>query len=494
MKCSGEPAGCSRCVKRGIPCIYSQQKQMGRPRKRQKMDEETRNLETREPRHSSTQSRSIQPQPYVEPQQETPIDPSLSNIDEDLTSFQNICRGPLAQTIRGQREVDEFSKQFATDNHTISDTNGDINVPVPTSYTQYPTDISQWPDFSSIGALPLPLTTKFRPGPASPTLHTLPSPQSNTTHTYQDPDVDPAALASLPSIPACPCLPNLYLSLSTLSTLSSFPVTQQTIDSLLSAHKTAHSVIYCPVCPREYQSGSQNLMLGSTLLNVLADHWHRIRNTTPEALKKGFSPSSITQPSQPFISVKEGATWRKFIHQIIRAYVFGDASIPKPPAPPPASSDTNSNTVPASPEPSTINQSNPGPKVDRSNTLTFLISALERRQRQWHQLDEPTDEFPDRSACEYQPRHIHHHHPSKPRTGTSATTHDVGGGGDAVNEDHGNGNSANKRQNGDSSSHEPTHQHTEKDGHANGSDRPYVCLLILQHSKDILEVLGADGH
>ncbi|KAI9750434.1 MAG: hypothetical protein M4579_006473 [Chaenotheca gracillima] len=34
LKCSGEPSGCSRCVKDALPCRYSEQKQMGRPKKR----------------------------------------------------------------------------------------------------------------------------------------------------------------------------------------------------------------------------------------------------------------------------------------------------------------------------------------------------------------------------------------------------------------------------------------------------------------------------
>lgn len=70
------------------------------------------------------------------------------------------------------------------------------------------------------------------------------------------------------------------------------------------------------------------------------------------------------------------------------------------------------------------------------------------------------------------------------------------------NEDHVNGDSADKQRNGDgisssSGSHRPTHQHSttaDKDDNAHDPHRPYVCLLILQHSKDILEVLERDGH
>lgn len=36
LKCSGEVPQCSRCEREGIRCIYSPQKQMGRPRKRRR--------------------------------------------------------------------------------------------------------------------------------------------------------------------------------------------------------------------------------------------------------------------------------------------------------------------------------------------------------------------------------------------------------------------------------------------------------------------------
>ncbi|KAI9699106.1 MAG: hypothetical protein M1836_003295 [Candelina mexicana] len=44
MKCSGEVTGCARCLRERITCHYSEQKQMGRPRKRRRnVDEDTNN-------------------------------------------------------------------------------------------------------------------------------------------------------------------------------------------------------------------------------------------------------------------------------------------------------------------------------------------------------------------------------------------------------------------------------------------------------------------
>jgi hypothetical protein len=58
--------------------------------------------------------------------------------------------------------------------------------------------------------------------------------------------------------------------------------------------------------------------------------------------------------------------------------------------------------------------------VPQEHTLVFLINALGRRQRQWHKLDDPTDEFPDcssrfspesynKSHDQEQQQHHHHH-------------------------------------------------------------------------------------
>jgi len=40
LKCSGEQPACSRCQRESMTCVYSLQKQMGRPKKRQRADDE----------------------------------------------------------------------------------------------------------------------------------------------------------------------------------------------------------------------------------------------------------------------------------------------------------------------------------------------------------------------------------------------------------------------------------------------------------------------
>jgi len=200
-----------------------------------------------------------------------------------------------------------------------------------------------------------------------------------------DADADPSTLLNLPSVPECPCLPNSYLTLSTLSTLSAFPVSSGTIDTLLQAHRTTKASIYCLLCPQKFQSGSQNVMLNSVLINVIADHWHRVRKASAQDLQKGFgttdiSPSSgsntnATSSDSSPMTLQAELRWRTFGHSLVRAHVFGDAPIPSPP-------DTRPST-------------NLTPAVSPV-TLLSVLSAFERRQKQWHDQEQWTGEFPRR--------------------------------------------------------------------------------------------------
>lgn len=299
------------------------------------------------------------------------IDPTLAMVDNERTQFENICNGPMAQTIRRSRQASLQDRTTPGLSGTSDTSISQHSAPTPEYFdilnTQYPTDVAQWPDFSTMERLPLPVEDKWRGADA-------------TFDAQFDPDANPETLSNLPPIPACPCLPNLYLTLSTLSTLSSFPYTHQTIQTVETAFKTAQGVIYCSVCPQKFDTGSSNLMLACTLLNVLADQWNRWRHLSIDELRKAFG-TAAQQHNHP--STREGLEWRRFAYQMLRAYVFGDTPIPAVPG-------SNSILVAAKSQ----------LPLDESNTpnlnLMSLVDALTRRQRQWHCLDEPTDEFPDR--------------------------------------------------------------------------------------------------
>lgn len=354
---------------------------MGRPRKRQKTDDNSQdyNKQDRSP------PRPIQPAPeYLRPSFHKPVlDPALAAIHEERAQTENICNGPMARTVRAQREttLQENSNIPGLQENNSDTSHSQTGARTPDNSdligTPYPTDVAQWPDFSTMEILPLPVEDKWRP-------FDLDFASQNAS----DPDVNPGVLNHLPPGPACPCLPNLYLTLSTMSTLSSFPLTQQTINTVETAYRTAKGVIYCSVCPQKFDTGSSNLMLSCTLLNVLSDQWNRLRKLQVDELRKAFG---TPEQQQNAVTIKEANEWRQFAHQLIRAYVFGDSPIPCPP----------------------INRRSPSGQsaCDPSDkypplTLVGLCDALTRRQRQWHSLDEATDEFAARVTSDLTLGHL----------------------------------------------------------------------------------------
>lgn len=366
---------------------------MGRPRKRQKTDPEPPAVK----KHAASPPRPIQPAP--EPVHEEPIispdiiDPNLSMMTNERVQFENICNAPIAQTIRSNRQISFHGNQIPALQSGNSDSSHSQNgMPTPDGFdpfsTSYPTDVAHWPDFSTLDMLPLPVEDKYRLFEPDPTAQA-------------DPDVNPEALSNLPPVPACPCLPNLYLTLSTMSTLSSFPFNQQTISTIETGYRTAKGVIYCIICPRKFDTGSSNLMLGCTLLNVLADQWNRFRKLSVEELRKAFG---TPEQQQNFPTTKEGLEWRTFAHRMLRAYVFGDHAIPTPPG---------SVLLPSMRSTATVETDEVAQMNVPALTLIGLVNSLTRRQRQWHRLDEPTDEFPDRVTPDLQQGHmVGHSHDS----------------------------------------------------------------------------------
>ena len=226
----------------------------------------------------------------------------------------------------------------------------------------YPTDYSLWPDFSDTN-VPLPVIDSYG---------TKGFDSSSGSQYSIDPDANPTYLQSLPSVPDCPCLPNLYLTLSTLSTLSAFPVSSHTVRTLQSAHRTAHSVLYCAICPQKFQSGSQNVMLSGTLLTVLVDQWQRVLKCPSLELRKGFGDLTDTSP----MHLVPDLEWRTFAYDLVRHHVFGDRPNPIPPTMSQSSNLMSGETI----------------------ILMSLANAMERRQKQWHSLSPPTDEFPRRQT------------------------------------------------------------------------------------------------
>lgn len=337
---------------------------MGRPKKRQRADEE----QSEQPKVTSSPPLLIQAQDLDQDRKLAPdMDPDQALSSSEGTSYASGARAasfapsasadvPLA--LRNSLILDSEA------NTTITEfgASRDMTMVEP----QYPLSVADWPDFSRAEP-PWSVEDQWRR--LSPTLI--------------DPDADFEALSNLPAAPACPCLPNLYLNLSSVAGLPPFCFNHQTLATIEAAYRAAKAVIYCSICPQQFNTGSQNLMLACTLLNVLADRWSRLGKLGILEIMRGFVPADqIQQPP----TTKQGAEWRDFVHHLMRAYVFGDETIP--------------------PLPSTVVASHSTSGSYPEITLMGLAEALMRRQRQWHRLDEATDEFPDRVTPDLTSGHI----------------------------------------------------------------------------------------
>ncbi|KIW77892.1 hypothetical protein Z517_07725 [Fonsecaea pedrosoi CBS 271.37] len=424
LKCSGEATGCARCIKQALKCRYSAQKQMGRPRKKQKTDDFLQDDEVSaiDTSHLNSALRptpvsALYPQPPPAPPAvvELAIDPGLSEKVVERTNFENICTAPITQSIkRASHEARVVAEKANSSNlhcqgsNSTSPYDGPRTPPATNDVLPqgaYPTDVSLWPDFSDMTMLPILVQEShehdrqlYSTNDADPD-SSLPSDKGAEPYAnhFANLSTNQSSLTHLPTIPACPCLPNLYLTLSTLSTLSAFPVSSGMVDALLAAHRTGRSVIYCPVCPQKMQSGSQNVFLSTMLITVLADHWHRVKKASAEELKRGFSSTESVPPDNPSepLSIREDLEWRTFGYHLIRAYVFGDHAIPDPP----------DGSFHALRKPQFIPTHISSEDSDTSTvyTLESLVSAIERRQKQWHDVE------PYHNSQEFPPRLEHNH-------------------------------------------------------------------------------------
>ncbi|RMZ83199.1 hypothetical protein DV738_g1300, partial [Chaetothyriales sp. CBS 135597] len=353
LKCSGQDSGCTRCVKNGLACIYSEQKQMGRPKKRQKVNHD-------DSAGSSTSNPAIDPRlsttgherpdvPNIQPIHHTIPSSSLSS------SSQSSATTPPSDNARTPTETDWYSLQFSS-------------------------AFSPWPDFSRTDLSTPGATTVFEKEITTP--EDVHSSSNDAPDCGFDLTVIPtptAVPAPAPApVPECTCLSNLYLALSTLSALSPFPPSSHTVTAVANAHRTARDVIYCAVCPRKYQTRSQNLMLGATLITSLIDHWKRISKSPATEIRAGFCTSSTSPCVQTEMTARQDLEWRTFIYYLMRYYVFGDHELPPLPDQPPEKAHSYLSSA----------------STEQHITLVFLADAMERRQRVWHDMEPDTGEFP----------------------------------------------------------------------------------------------------
>lgn len=339
LKCSGEQPACSRCIRESIRCVYSLQKQMGRPKKRQRAENEA----------------------------------DEEAIAGDL---------PLDQFLAGPADVISHSRDAIppTDfNHV------DPMFALDGMLQPWTVPGLDWSMNANVFDDSAPDLTRDNSSEDSPPALDIPTELQNS-HQHQAPvSVNHTADFSAPDqLPTCACLSTLYLTLSNLATMDpafSFPTA---LHPLREAMSTATQVLSCPTCPTRFITGLQNVQLLNALLMSLAERFSRvltsITNEATSLEQHNASASPSEQKSKPFRLADLStpghlhtgglgcaaafslsftpAEWRSMTKKVVRAEVHG-----------------------------------PSDGTNCCAYLLGLITAMEKRQDQWHKNPPPLD-FP----------------------------------------------------------------------------------------------------
>lgn len=269
LKCSGDQAGCRRCITQGLHCHYSIQKQMGRPRKKQKLDGVINDNPDGKERNLG----------------------AISEIEKDWFSADLPADLP---TICPQVYLSHYNGVVPAKDPPFS--SGSTLPPPPQLLEPIAATLDPWPDFSTTSA-------------AGSMLSNVPS-----------------SAATGDDAPTCPCLSYLYLCLSTLSSLNSFSITRETTTSLYTAARTAQSVIRCEICPLRFATGMQNVMMLGTLLSVMADAWYKISLVDAGSLGRELASPEFKQlviNNNKSLHVDDELTWDHWLRRFLRRAIIG---------------------------------------------------------------------------------------------------------------------------------------------------------------------------
>lgn len=249
LKCSGERPACARCRREDITCVYSPQKQMGRPKKRQRTDDESRAEDTV---GSATA-------PQLQQWEEHTL---ANNVDSSGTS--NIGGGVAV-------DIDEFFSPGGSLQPWLQ--SADWTIPsehsmpglTPDSPSNSPPTIN----------LPPELQTHNQNHHHS---HVPSQPRDNSTQLLLDPSLAATGLnlgAPRSGLLTCACLSSMYLTLNTLQQLDQFAF-PFALHPLREAMQTSAEVLSCEQCPRRFITAIQNTQLIGTLLMSIAERFGRV--------------------------------------------------------------------------------------------------------------------------------------------------------------------------------------------------------------------------
>lgn len=241
LACSKNPDGCERCKREGIVCHYSEQKPMGRPRKRQ----------------------------FIETVRDDPEpDPILDSLD----------LGPLP-FVADDYDYTEPTQPCYTDKPTVgfSDVNakavGDDNG-----------DIWRFGDPRLVGTNQINFENfGFDDTFQADQLQDVPMlvPAADSSPSENDSTPPQTSVAPSGSVAPCSCLASMYLALASLQLLPTDVVSG--LRTIRTAAATAATTIWCPQCgsvileqKRPPMDAFQNTMLLGTLLPIIAHGYQKL--------------------------------------------------------------------------------------------------------------------------------------------------------------------------------------------------------------------------
>jgi hypothetical protein len=304
LGCSKEQAGCSRCIYEDLECHYSEQKPMGRPRKR-RCNNETKTKTKESAMDLNACPSDLEPLPFLN--DNFPIDPYLEHSSLLFESGQST-------TTQNSGEHEERD-------------------------TMHKNNLAPWT--FDVGAFNMPMN--FGAGGRS----------------FPQPDIPDDPIPIIPynianqdntqlqaTAPPCSCLATIYLA---LSSLQEFPSdVEAALGAIRSALNTAQAVLRCGQCcrcggtPRKPSTEAlQNTMLLNTLLPVIVNSYRRLLEMVDSEANiakaagyqmncKIIQDSSNRDRSDLFGETESVENvfmapddWRAGMHRLLRADVYG---------------------------------------------------------------------------------------------------------------------------------------------------------------------------
>jgi hypothetical protein len=317
LACSKEQGGCARCVREGISCVYSEQKPIGRPRKRQCAEgvkDNTTLTEIAVPDFDSLDGFD-----YFEG----------VNVADAFSKFSNSSSINLTELLHEQPILLQDQSTVSA----VHPTHGVFGFPYVSGVGRIEID------FGSVNVQSNGSSMSY--GSSETTPQTPPSESRGHLFAGEQP------LVSAPG-PPCSCLATIYVALSSLQTFS--PVIETALSTVRGAANAAQAAIRCERCNAAIENGHaspegyQNTMLLGTLLPLIVNGYKRLLlmvdaeadSSSALGIRKAFSikayggmPAAFDDPEcgaalYADLTAMEPMEWRTAVRALLRADVYGD--------------------------------------------------------------------------------------------------------------------------------------------------------------------------